>query len=383
MTPFQPQFHTLHIGRMVMGEMPMLFFLLAGYAGLLRALEGSAWFLPLTMVCWASALEIKPQLIPFWALSLVTALLLALFRRQRRTAGLVAAVSVGALAAKQLSLWLWARWLGSETVGGATLGSVVGVTAAVLAGHVRLAALRFALPVGWPVLLGLCHEVWKNIRAGNESGSSRWVVRWALLALAGSWLAWYMLLSVGWHRYLLPPLFLGSMFAAAMLHDWTDGFDLRSTVKRGARALGRRAFRGQGLRALLASVIITWTLAGTVTSFVLSGLPPVDTSVQEAAFYLNAHVAPDALIEASSHELFFLLDRPYHYPPDEVNLPVIEALTYQRLVPIDYDPLSADPDYLVANWDFISSIVYIDVVRSGAFRSLRRFGPYEIYERAR
>jgi hypothetical protein len=141
--------------------------------------------------------------------------------------------------------------------------------------------------------------------------------------------------------------------------------------------------RGEGLRAVLAILILAWTVAGTAFSFVLSGFPKVDTSVQQAADFLNAETRPDALIEASSYELFFLLDRPYHYPPDEVNVPVIQALTWQRRVPIEYDPLSADPDYLVVNWDFISSIVYEKVLRSDAFRSLRSFGPYEIYERVR
>jgi hypothetical protein len=62
---------------------------------------------------------------------------------------------------------------------------------------------------------------------------------------------------------------------------------------------------------------------------------------------------------------------------------LIEALTSGRLVPTEYDPLPADPDYLVLNWDFVSQIVYVHALRSGAFRSLRAFGPYEVYERVR
>ena len=383
MTPFVPQFHVLHVGRMVLGETPMLFFLLAGYACLRLALEKSPWFLPLALVCWVIALDIKLQVLPFWAVSLGTALLVALWRGQKRTAGMVVIGLVGSLATKQMWSWLWALWLGSETVGGAPLGSLIGVTALVFVARVRLIALRFAVVMGGVVVLGLVRELWKGIRERNEGPSGTDVVRWALLALAGSWLGWYVLFSVSWIRYLMPVVFLGSMFAAALLHDWTDGFDISSTMKRAARLLGRRQFDGQGLRALLAIVIITWTVTGATSSFVLSGFPEADTSVQQAADFLNSQSDRDALVEGYLYELFFLLDRPYHYPPDEVNVPVIEALTWQQQVPIEYDPLSADPDYLVVNWDFITWIVYDKVLQSGAFRSLRAFGPYEIYERVR
>jgi hypothetical protein len=176
---------------------------------------------------------------------------------------------------------------------------------------------------------------------------------------------------------------VASVFQAAMLHDLTSGFDPRLTVQHGGGALRRLSFRGQGLRALLAVAIITWTAAGAAGTFVSSGLPEPEPSVQLAAEFLNTTTRADALIEASSHELFFLLDRPYHYPPDEVNLRVIEAMIQQQVLPTDYDPLAADPDYLVVNWAFPSWIVYNDIIKGSEFRSLRRFGPYQIYERVR
>jgi 4-amino-4-deoxy-L-arabinose transferase-like glycosyltransferase len=382
-TPFVPDFHPLLLGRTVSGETPMLFFLLVGYACLLLAIERSAWFLALTVVSWASALDIKLTLLPFLALSLGTLLMLTLHKRQKRTVGLLASALVGSLAVHQLSLWLWTRLLGIQPVGGAPVGSVIGVTALVLEGRVRLVAVRFALLTAGAVLLGVANQTSKMIQLGTDALSAKDVLRWSLLVLAVSWLAWYVMLSVGWYRYLTPAVFLGSVFAAQTLHDWTSGFDWGATVKHAARALRQRRAHSQGLRALLAVLVLAWIVPGSAYSFLLGGIPSVDTSVQQTANFLNANARSDALIEASSHELFFLLDRPYHYPPDHINVPVIEALTYQRLVPIDYDPLAADPDYLVLNWDFPSWIVYAEVVEGNAFRSLARFGPYEIYERVR
>jgi 4-amino-4-deoxy-L-arabinose transferase-like glycosyltransferase len=383
MTPFLPQFHSLHLGRMVMAETLMLFFLLLGYAGFLLALHKSPLFLLLAVVSWALALDTKPQAIPFWALSLGIALLVALLGRRARLMAFTAAGLVGSLVAWQSWYRLLALWLSGQSGTGPSLGRALGVTAVVVGGPARTAAVRLSLLVGWAVLPGLAYSAWKEVRRRSDDLSSTDAVRLALLALAGSWMGWFLLLSVGWSRYLMPPTFLGSMFAAAMLHDWTNGFDVRSTIKRAARALRRPRLGSPEMGALLATLIIAWTVTISVQSFLLAGLPDVDTSVQQAADFINARTGTETLIEASSYELFFLLDRDYHHPPDTVNVPVIEALTLGRLVPIDYDPLSADPDYLVVNWDFISSIVYLDVLKTDAFRSLARFGPYEIYERVR
>jgi hypothetical protein len=50
------------------------------------------------------------------------------------------------------------------------------------------------------------------------------VLRAALLALAGSWFAWFALLSVGVPRYLFPATFVAGIFTAALVHDLTNGF---------------------------------------------------------------------------------------------------------------------------------------------------------------
>ena len=51
--------------------------------------------------------------------------------------------------------------------------------------------------------------------------------------------------------------------------------------------------------------------------------------------------------------------------------------------PIDYDPLAADPDYLVVGRFARENGLYDAAVGSGAFRLLRRDGLYDIYQRVR
>ncbi|RIL07513.1 MAG: hypothetical protein DCC75_09970 [Proteobacteria bacterium] len=49
---------------------------------------------------------------------------------------------------------------------------------------------------------------------------------------------------------------------------------------------------------------------------------------------------------------------------------------------ITYDPLEADPDYLVVGpWSRHVFKIYDSVISSGAFKEIKRIGDYSIYSR--
>ena len=103
----------------------------------------------------------------------------------------------------------------------------------------------------------------------------------------------------------------------------------------------------------------------------------------EVAALLNTRTPPGARIETYESELHFLLNRPYHYPPDQVHVDLNRRMLLGEQAPIAYDPLAADPDYLVvgsfAGWNGL----YEPVLQSGAFRLTNHVGGYDIYERVR
>jgi hypothetical protein len=69
---------------------------------------------------------------------------------------------------------------------------------------------------------------------------------------------------------------------------------------------------------------------------------------QHAAEFLNSQTPPGALIETYDSELVFLLNRPYHYLPDQIHVELIRrTFLYDDATLIDYNPLTANPDYLV------------------------------------
>jgi len=85
------QLHPLPVGRAVLGEMPMLFYLLAGWTCLLGVLSGRTWLLLPAVLMWGLGIDAKSQALPFWLASLILPLAVAVWKGWRREALLLAA----------------------------------------------------------------------------------------------------------------------------------------------------------------------------------------------------------------------------------------------------------------------------------------------------
>lgn len=372
----------LYAGRQVLAEPMQIFWLLLGYAALLAALRRRALFLLPATLCWGLALIAKGQTMPFLTSSLLVAGLAALAWRRWRAALLIGAGLAGALACAQL-LRLGVGWLLSgRSLPDQQIPGLASVLAFMPQAQGRQRALEVLLVSGLPSLLGVLAAAWawlRTARAGR-AGDDLELARLALLALAGGWLAWYALLSIGWARYLHPAVVVASPFAAALLAELTGGFSLPATLARISEGLrGRRV--GAALGSLLALIVIViyiplsaWQIAGSYRG-------DSAATAAAAARFIEERSRPGALVETYESELLFLLDRPVHYPPDIVNLEMIRRGELGDAAPSSYDPLAADPDLLVVG-EFGAAAEIYDA-HLGAFRELGRVGTYTIYERVR
>ncbi|MBK9712519.1 MAG: glycosyltransferase family 39 protein [Kouleothrix sp.] len=382
--PMHPQLHPLIMGRQVLGELPMLVYLLGGYACLLAALGRSAWFLPAAIGLWGVALITKAQVLPFWAVSLLVPLGAALLARRWRAALLLGLALPGAWLAGNALVWLWVRLIHGHTLPGAPVQGLYDVTALVLTSFNRTFALYMTALVGLPLLAGLGYAAWRLLRPCDSQSvdAGRDSVRLALLAFTASWCAWFALLSVGVPRYLFPASFVGGLFIAVLLRDLTGGYDLKFTLASASAALRLRVDRrvaGAWLAIALLALTVPITLI-TLNGYYFSYTNPAAT---EIAAFLNTQTAPGARIETYESELHFLLNRRYHYPPDQTHVELNRrSLTHQDIA-IDYDPLAANPDYLVVGRFARENGLYQPAIDSGAFRLLRSYDGYELYERAR
>lgn len=378
--------HPLVMGRLVLAEMPMLFFLLAGYTCFLLALRRSLWFMLLAILLWSISLITKAQTLPFWATSLLVPFAVALLRRQWRLVFAFGLTLPGSLITSRLIVWLQGLLLRGHTLPGMPLEGLNGVTAYVPVLHNRVAAAQTALIFGCPMLLGLGYVTWGYLRRWREAAIAtdpEDTVRLAVLMLAGSWFAWYLLLSVGWGRYLFPATFTSSIFVSALLHDLLGDPKAEALLGEHIQAYRTPRFRLQRMGPLFAMVMIAVSVFITVANLYSAYVVDSSRSSFKVADFLNTSTPASALIETYETELHFLLQRRYHYPPDQIHVELSRRTFVGEDVPIDYNPLDAKPDYLVVGSFARMWHLYDSVLATGVFHLLRHDGQYDVYERVR
>jgi hypothetical protein len=174
---------------------------------------------------------------------------------------------------------------------------------------------------------------------------------------------------------------MGSMFVAVMLCDLTSGFNIPATVKSAADTILRLRFNRSNIFSLVGVLLFTF-IPITVINMYLGYASP-DRSSREVAGFLNAATPPDALIETYDMELFVLLNRRYSHPPDDVHLRVIRHIYLDRNAEVDYDPMAADPDYLIVGPIGRLTRLYEPILQTGSFRLILEGSRYQVYERVR
>jgi hypothetical protein len=385
-----PAVHPSLLSRQALGEFPMLFYLLAGYACFLAALRGAHWWAVGAALWWGVALNSKEQALPFFGASIGLPLVYAVYLKSWRPTILLAAGGLGALLTMRLIAilqpWLVPNYVHPTEDLTSFYAELFRAAAFVTDLPTRLSTLRVTLIYGLPTLVGVGAVFLQTLAQRDRLRLDTVILRLMLLALTASWSAWYVALSVGWIRYFFPPLFLGAVFVVATItdrigpaHEWRE-------VLSAPRQLGVPHTRRSAMARLGAVAMLAWVVLLGLRALSLFLATGGDRSAIQAAHYLNTATPPNAVIESNDTELMAFLDRPYHYPPRSVYVDLLRSLNQPDAISQNYDPTAADPDYLVigpfmrrTRWDRI----YEPSVASGAFRLLRTEGTYSIYERVR
>jgi 4-amino-4-deoxy-L-arabinose transferase-like glycosyltransferase len=383
LTPAYIELVPIYTGRQVLAEMPAMFFLLFGYAAFLLWLPQHCFWISIPILSWSVALGTKAQVLPFWLCSMLIPFGVLLYQKAWRCARYFLFGCTGSLIGSRLLFAFWQHFLWADAASGAVTG-LYEVTAVVTSIPARMFALIVLGLFGLPTLGGLCHAAWSTFATKRAFESPVEHVRLSLLALAGSWLAWFVLLSVGWIRYIFPATFISSIFVAAAIYEFTRGFDVTYTVRQSLEIFRGRSVSKQTIGALLVVLLVLTSLPRTAAALYKAYVLDVDTSAQRVAVFLNSQTRPGALVETYDSELFFLLDRPYHYPPDQIHVQLIRRrFLYEDNTVIDYDPLAADPDYLVIGPHSRQWRLYDSILKTGQFHLVRIYKRYSVYERIR
>jgi len=145
----------------------------------------------------------------------------------------------------------------------------------------------------------------------RQRDAQRWSILYVIIVVN---LAWYVVASIGWLRYAFLGLALSSLFFARFFYDLTDGLNfsvqsMRRAIRQGQPPLPLDALRW--VLIVLLSIMIVLPLAQTARDIA----SPAFNAPAAMAAYMDANVAPDALVETWEPEMGFLTDHNYHYPP--------------------------------------------------------------------
>jgi hypothetical protein len=378
--PLKWQIHPLIVGRQVLGEMPLLFFLLAGYACFLHTERHRIW-LGAAVVCWSIAWMTKAQAAPFLAASFSLSLLVAGRRREWRIARWLMIALVGSWAGNHGLLWLKDLMLAGHTIPHPHLKGLAEAIAVVFVPSIRMETLQLTLTV-WPqYTVALSYALWCLWRGetGDRLEPVIHTVRRMLILLASGWLLWFAFLCAGEPRYALPGLLVAAPCTAAFFARLTRNFDMRHVGETLAALARSRQLNADGCRILVAvGLLFVMVWVAVQERYAIRGRDD-DRDLMAVTTFLHAHTRPSALIETYDSELFLFLNRPYTYAPPDVLVDIIRH--HQHVGPaVKYDPLTAKPDYIVIGDFGRWAGFYNPLVEQNHMRLVKTLGRYQIYE---
>lgn len=302
-------------GRQVLGEVPGLFFVVAGLALWFSVWEKAGWRrLGLVGLLFGLAMVTKNQ----YLLVLGPALLLAWIGNlvYYRVAPQRTFLIPGIVAAGCYALWqvYMIVYLGPATANEnwamlrtATAGAAFVFSPELVRRSIgELLSIKVYLGSLIPILLYSLFLIAPRRREGQL-----WGILFLIMVVN---LLWYVVASIGWLRYAFLGLVVAGLFAARFFYDITYGFTLDvkplwTVLRKGSTIDAREAVRWMAIIWL--AIMIGAPLAKTVQQIIR----PDFNAPAAMADYLNQHIPTDAIIETWEPEMGFLTDHNYHFPP--------------------------------------------------------------------
>ncbi len=374
-----PHINILVMARQVLGEVPMLVALLGALLCIGAMIRGRYFLILPAIFLGTLTMSIKLQVQPFWVLGLISGVASAFVLQQRRVAAMLGVILICNLVLlKPFGALL--NWVAQPIFPLTPLAGLFEVTAVVTDLQHRTFNLLTVGIFGLLTVFGVFYaaSTWIKARQQASCDQAALIVRAILLGIVGSWLLWFLTLALGITRYLFPAYFLGSVFAAALLHDLTDGFTIRSVAEK----IKQRRLTRITWRSYVATLFVILSLSLSLVALAKYYVFASDDSAIRVANILNA-LPPQTRIETYETELHFLLNQPYHYPPDEANVAMIQYRMFGHQPTFEYNPLVADPDYLVVVGSGPSNLLYGQAITAGYFKLKEQIGGYQVYIRVR
>ena len=348
----------LYLGRTTLAEMPMMFYLLGGYALVWLALQRHPnWGLG-AILLFGIGIHAKLQVPPFWLASMILAIWMAVKQKQKHAVRILVRVAIGSISVSAVLLIIQNITMQGSLNDPAMIKILINSAVAVFTFPIRTAAIWGVLTYSLPQCLGL---IWVGQRTMGvllnhrvspstnltEMEANKEILRASLWGLGAIWMVWFLVMALMWSRYLFPPYFIGCIFLAAYLDSYTNGFDLRIVVQRVSDFLLRRGLNWVNLQAFILLLAFSILFGETIKS-VLYNLSTEFPNPAVVANYLNNNIPSGSKVETFESEIYSLANGiTFHYPSDLVSMQYVRKWCIEPQLEIDYDPMVANPEYLV------------------------------------
>ncbi len=388
LSPFT--FQPIISGRQVMAEMPMMFYLLAGYSLVWLALTRSPYWSIVAAVLFGLAIHAKLQVPPFWLVSIGLAILTAAIQHNRRAIRVLAIIAGGSILAAFIVYLIQDSVMPGSFSDPALLELLLTTSVISLSWSVRWRALYITVLFALPEVLAYLwasRPILRNLRPGKAPlegqedlhAADKQILRIAIWGLGVSWLVWYVIFSSYWVRYIFPPYFLGIIFIAAFVGEHTQGFGVKSLIQKTSALIFKREFSRPNFQAFGFILALAIALGIAIATYPAQ-MAPSHWQPEAAANYLQEHIPVGAKVETYESELFFLdPEINFHFPPDLVSMQLYRRADIDNNYPITYDPLAAHPDYLVVGPYAQTYGVYSEQLIQQWFELDGNIGGYKIY----
>jgi 4-amino-4-deoxy-L-arabinose transferase-like glycosyltransferase len=384
-------FNPILNGRQVMAEMPMMFYLLGGYMMVWFALTRSTtWGLGAALL-FGIAIHAKLQVLPFWLVSIVLAIWVTISYKQRHSTMILVGIALGSIAVAIFFLFIQNLVMPGSFEDPELIKILFNSVVMVPTWPVRKLALRNVIFFSLPQFLGFIwagQQIIKSFSDGRFTDkndlqvekTNKEILRASLWGLGASWFVWYLAMAIFWSRYLFPAYFVGCVFFAAYAGELSAGFNLRLFVRRTSALLLGREVKLINIEAVILLIAFSVILGASGKTMLLTMLKSFPNP-NSAANYLRNNIPDGARVETFESELLFLAPEiKYHFPTDLVSMQLVRKWDIDPQLSIKYDPLGANPDYLVVGGYARIWNLYDDVISQGWFQLAANVGGYQIYQ---
>lgn len=365
------------LSRMVMGEVPAVFFMLFGSALWFRAIDKNRFLLLLgSGVLFGLAALTKTQHVLTLAVFFMIYIVDRIWYKKLRLSDVIIPLIVSILC---LILWNLYQIYALEPglIDTASVSQRVGSYVTIFSLQTVIRSARVLLSSG-VLIWGLPGLIYGLYLCSERSTIA--LKRCFLLCIILIFLGWFLLGSIGWIRYAFPAIVLLNIFTAKLLVELADDFAFLIWFRRKNRMEGHTI--NKFVKGVAVAVAILMMILIPLQIWFVDIARSLDTSAFDFANYLDENVSSDAIIESSETEIVFLSDRKFHQPTVDVAVATIQNVQFAEPYPPGfYDLRPVNPDYIIlgpyAKW----TQLYTQYLNNHDYDLVNTVGGYELLKR--